>query len=133
MYFPRPPSAGSRRFSIPVAVRLGLFGPGIAGLPALSTSVEVAQQSRPQSVESAKEYSHSVTPVLPHNPRRCGILAARTPRTGIAVAWVVAAPKQSYRTGDGSALSRLGAHLAGSLPTALPVARGWAWWVWRSR
>ncbi|MBB1024658.1 methylamine utilization protein, partial [Dietzia sp. DQ12-76] len=39
-------------------------------------------------------------------------------------AGVVAAPKQSDRPGDGSALARLGAHLAGSLLTALPVGAG---------
>lgn len=51
-------------------------------------------------------------------------VAANGSTCGMSVAGVVAAPKQADRPGDGSALVRLGAHLAGSLLTALPVGAG---------
>lgn len=51
-------------------------------------------------------------------------VAANWSTCGMSVAGVVATPKQSDRPGDGSALGRLGAHLAGSLLTALPVGAG---------
>lgn len=51
-------------------------------------------------------------------------VAANWSTCGMSVAGVVAAPKQSDRPGDGSAVVRLGAHLAGSLLTALPVGAG---------
>ena len=51
-------------------------------------------------------------------------VAANWSTCGMSVAGVVAAPKQADRPGDGSALGRLGAHLAGSLLTALPVGAG---------
>ncbi|HBD21144.1 MAG TPA: methylamine utilization protein, partial [Dietzia sp.] len=51
-------------------------------------------------------------------------VAANRSTCGMSVAGVVAAPKQADRPGDGSALGRLGAHLAGSLLTALPVGAG---------
>lgn len=51
-------------------------------------------------------------------------VAANWSTCGMSVAGVVAAPKQSDRPGDSSAISRLFAHLAGSLLTALPVGAG---------
>ncbi len=51
-------------------------------------------------------------------------VAANWSTCGMSVAGVVAAPKQSDRPGDGNAVGRLGAHLAGSLLTAIPVGAG---------
>lgn len=51
-------------------------------------------------------------------------VAANWSTCGMSVAGVVASPKQNDRPGDGSSVARLGAHLAGSLLTALPVGAG---------